>query len=47
MQNEKNGVKFRCTTLLSGEDSRGAGGARAPLEFWGLERDKAIFLLYF
>ena len=30
---------------LSNVDSRGAGGARAPPEFWGSEKGKALFLL--
>ena len=33
-------------TLDSGVDSRGAGGARAPPEFWGSEKGQSLISAY-
>ena len=33
-------------TLDSGVDSRGAGGAKAPPEFWGSEKGRSLISAY-
>ena len=40
----KNPTTIRC--LISGVDSGGAGGARAPLEFVGSEKGRSLISAY-
>ena len=37
---------FGGMTLDSGVDSRGAGGAKAPPEFWGSEKGRSLISAY-